>query len=130
MKFEIGVTKENEKKTFTTGFVASGAEASYTVPSDQALASGTWKAKAIDTDNLASEWSATRSSTVIVPPQIRAGLCLIAYPLEASIDAKQALAFDANRWAWYDPTVADPTQRYVRYPDPRTNLQQGGGAKT
>lgn len=48
-KFEIQVTKGSETKTFTTGFIASGSEATYNVPSDQSFSEGqwSWRAKAI-----------------------------------------------------------------------------------
>ncbi len=66
VKFEIEVTKGSEQRIFKTGFFASGQEATFTVPSDQALAEGqwTWRARAIDSQGAASGWSNTLTFTV------------------------------------------------------------------
>jgi hypothetical protein len=70
VKFEIEVTKGSEKKTFTTGFVASGLEATFTVPSDQALSEGqwSWRARAIDSKGAASDWSNVQAFIVTSMP--------------------------------------------------------------
>ncbi|MFN3421259.1 MAG: hypothetical protein ACK40X_06010, partial [Armatimonadota bacterium] len=72
VKFEIEVMKESERKTFTTDFVASGSEAVFTVPSEQALSSGqwSWRARAIDTEGMESQWSEVRNFIVNQPPSI------------------------------------------------------------
>ena len=68
VKFEIEVTKGGEKKTFVTGFVSSGSEATFTVPEDQALSEGlwSWRARAIDSKGAASDWSSGWIFTVQV----------------------------------------------------------------
>ncbi|MFN3422179.1 MAG: CARDB domain-containing protein, partial [Armatimonadota bacterium] len=66
VKFRIEAKQGGITKVFETPFVASGAEATYTVPSNQALIDGqwTWKAKAIDQWGAESGWSQERSFTV------------------------------------------------------------------
>jgi hypothetical protein len=77
VKFEIEVVKGSETKRFETGFFASGSEATFTVPENQALSEGqwSWRAKAIDSKGAASGWSGTWTFTVQVmvdktPPKI------------------------------------------------------------
>jgi len=66
VKFRIEAKQGGITKVFDTPFVASGAEATYTVPSNQAFIDGqwTWKAKAIDKRGAESGWSETRSFIV------------------------------------------------------------------
>ena len=124
VKFEIEVTKGSERKTFTTGFVSSGSEATFTVPSDQALSEGqwSWKAKAIDSKGAASDWSEIRTIQVIIVPLIRSGVRLVSYPVTGPTDPKSVFAFDDDKWAWYDPTSG-----YLLHPNSQTNLQVGKG---
>jgi len=66
VKFRIEAKQGGITKEFETAFVASGAEATYTVPSNQAFIDGqvTWKAKAIDRWGAESGWSDPRSFNV------------------------------------------------------------------
>ena len=59
------------------------------------------------------------------PPQISAELRMVSLPVISEItDPKQVFAFDADKWAWYDPTA----KQYVRYPaTPASTLQVGKG---
>lgn len=81
----------------------------------------------MDSSGAESDWGETRSLRVIVVV-IESGLRIVSCPIiTQGTDAKQVFAFEGDKWAWYDPTVTDPSQRYIRYPDPRTNLQVGKG---
>ncbi|MEM2250395.1 MAG: CARDB domain-containing protein, partial [Candidatus Bathyarchaeia archaeon] len=61
-------------------------------------------------------------------PSIQRGLRIVSLPVISEIsDPKQVFNFDGDKWAWYDPTVTDPNQRYIRYPDARAGLQVGKG---
>jgi hypothetical protein len=71
------VKSEDPDGRFETGFFASGSEATFTVPENQALSEGqwSWRAKAIDSKGAASGWSGTWTFTVQVmvdktPPKI------------------------------------------------------------
>jgi len=57
VKFVIEARKGNEVKTYETGFVASGQEASLTVPEGLSSGEWTWKAKAIDERGQESSFS-------------------------------------------------------------------------
>jgi len=89
VRFEIEVTKGGEKKTFVTGFVSSGSEATFTVPEDQALSEGlwSWRARAIDSKGAASDWSSALIFTVQVqvakPDLVPKDLTLSASEVEA-----------------------------------------------
>ncbi len=69
VKFRVEAKQGGITKVFEIPFVASGAEATYTVPSNQALIDGqwTWRAKAIDQRDAESNWRETRSFTVRRP---------------------------------------------------------------
>jgi hypothetical protein len=64
VKFVIEARKGNEVKTYETGFVASGQEASLTVP--EGLSSGEWKWKAKAIDERGQESSFSSEQTFIV----------------------------------------------------------------
>jgi len=78
VRFEIEVVKGGERRTFTTGFVSSGSEATFTVSENQALSEGqwSWRARAVDDKGAGSGWSGAWTFTVQVlvvdktPPEI------------------------------------------------------------
>ncbi|GIV16045.1 MAG: hypothetical protein KatS3mg022_1480 [Armatimonadota bacterium] len=74
VKFEIQLTRGDDTRSFSTGFVASGEEATVTVPVEQALTAGTWswRARAVDERGAVSNWSATQAFTMNVntPPSV------------------------------------------------------------
>jgi WD40 repeat protein len=67
-------------RTLETSLVASGSEASVSVPADQPLAEGgyTWRARAQDSNGLQSDWSAARAFTVSAANQPPAVPTLVA----------------------------------------------------
>lgn len=97
VKFEIQVAKGNDVRTFATDFVASGEEAVYTVPAEQALIAGqwSWKARAVDDKGAVSNWSAARTLTVNVntPPTVPT---LIAPASGATVSATPSLTLSAS----------------------------------
>ena len=124
VKFVLELRKGDEVKNFETGFFASGSEATFTVPSDQALSEGqwSWRARAIDSKGAVSDWSGTRTIQVTLVPLIKSGVRLVACPVIGPTDPKSVFAFDDDKWAWYDPTSG-----YLLYPNSQTNLQVGKG---
>lgn len=74
VKFEIQVAKGDDIRAFSTGYVASGQEAEFTVPAEQALIAGqwSWKARALDERGAIGNWSAARSFTIGIntPPAV------------------------------------------------------------
>jgi len=94
VKFEIQVVKGGETKplTFTTAFVDSGSEASFTVPTDQSLLEGqwSWKARAIDSKGAASDWSKPQTFTVSAYDLSVSMVELARYNDPAKISAKAA----------------------------------------
>lgn len=97
VKFEIQVAKGDDTRTFFTSFVASGEEAAFTVPAEQAMIAGqwTWKARAIDEKGASSNWSATRSLIISVntPPAVPT---LIAPANGATVSATPSLTLSAS----------------------------------
>jgi methionine-rich copper-binding protein CopC len=67
-------------RTLETSLVASGSEASVSVPAEQPLAAGsyTWRARAQDSNGLQSDWSAARAFTVSAANQPPAVPTLVA----------------------------------------------------
>ena len=124
VKFVLELRKGDEVKNFETGFFASGSEATFTVPSDQALSEGqwSWRARAIDSKGAVSDWSGTRTIQVILVPLIKSGVRLVSCPVIGPTDPKSVFAFDDDKWAWFDPTSG-----YLLYPNSQTNLQVGKG---
>jgi len=94
VKFEIEVVKGGETKplTFTTAFVDSGSEASFTVPTDQSLSEGqwSWRARAIDSKGAASDWSKPQTFTVSAYDLSVSMVELARYNDPAKISAKAA----------------------------------------
>jgi ribosome assembly protein 4 (RSA4) len=86
VKFVLELRKGDEVKNFETGFFASGSEATFTVPSDQALSEGqwSWRARAIDSKGAVSDWSGTRTIQVILVPLIKSGVRLVSCPVIGS----------------------------------------------
>ena len=64
VKFVIEAKKGNEVKTYETGFVESGQEASLTVPEGLSSGEWTWKAKAIDERGQESSFSSEQTFIV------------------------------------------------------------------
>jgi hypothetical protein len=124
VKFVLELRKGDEVKNFETGFFASGSEATFTVPSDQALSEGqwSWRARAIDSKGAVSDWSGTRTIQVILVPLIKSGVRLVSCPVIGPTDPKSVFAFDDDKWAWFDPTSG-----YLLYPNSQTSLQVGKG---
>ncbi|MEM2356062.1 MAG: hypothetical protein QXO00_07100, partial [Candidatus Bathyarchaeia archaeon] len=124
VKFEIEVTKGNERKTFTTGFVASGTEATFTVPSDQALSSGqwSWRAKAIDSKGAESGWSERKSFLVSSATIQICGLRTLGLAIRTGAVTPSEIGLQGVRIAVWDAE----NQRY-RFDAEVTQLQVGLG---
>ncbi len=97
VRFEIQVTKGDDTRTFSTGFVTSGEEAAVTVPVEQALTAGTWswRARAVDERGAISNWSTVRNFTMNVntPPSVPT---LIAPTVGATVSATPSLLLRAS----------------------------------
>jgi WD40 repeat protein/methionine-rich copper-binding protein CopC len=108
-------------RTLETSLVASGSEASVSVPAEQPLAAGsyTWRARAQDSNGNLSDWSAARALSVTdgVPIQLR-GVGTFAL-IGAGVSSPDSLGLDGVELVRWDASA----QRYSRV----SQLQSGEG---